>query len=125
MKKSICKVIATGIMCGLLSVSIVGAASLEVEGSLTTMNPLYSAPKGYAETTGFKKITAKCTVSKSGYNTKSVTSSRTLAKNAFGYVETDWISGPTYTSKGTKFTSKHTGYTYQGIYKTLTASKKY
>ena len=74
---------------------------------LYTKNPLYSAPKGYSDTYGYKKITAKCTVSKSGYTTRSVSSSKSL-KSGFGGVETDWISGPTYKSSGTKFVSKHT-----------------
>ena len=75
-------------------------------------------------TYGYKKITAKCTVSKSGYTTRSVSSSKSL-KSGFGGVETDWISGPTYKSSGTKFVSKHTGYSHDGIYSELKASKKY
>ena len=44
---------------------------------------------------------------KSGYTTRSVSSSKSL-KSGFGGVETDWISGPTYKSSGTKFVSKYT-----------------
>lgn len=124
MKKSICKVIAMGALCGVMLTSVVGAATLYVEGTLYTKNPLYSAPKGYSDTCGYKKITAKCTVSKSGYTTRSVSSSKSL-KSGFGGVETDWISGPTYKSSGTKFVSKHTGYSHDGIYSELKASKKY
>ena len=124
MKKSICKVIAMGALCGVMLTSVVGAATLYVEGTLYTKNPLYSAPKGYSDTYGYKKITAKCTVSKSGYTTRSVSSSKSL-KSGFGGVETDWISGPTYKSSGTKFVSKHTGYSHDGIYSELKASKKY
>lgn len=124
MKNCMCKIIAMGILCGVLFTSIAGAATLNVSGNLTTKNPIYSAPKGYADTCGYKKITAKCTVSKSGYTTKSVSSSKS-AKSGFLYVESDWVSGPTYKSSGTKFVSKHTGYNYNGVYTELSASKKY
>lgn len=42
MKKSICKVIAMGALCGVMLTSVVGAATLYVEGTLYTKNPLYS-----------------------------------------------------------------------------------
>lgn len=91
-------------------------------GNLYTKNPIYSAPKGYAETIGPKgSLSAKCTVSKSGYSTKSVSAT----KKTSGSVETSWISGPTYSSSGTKFKSTHSGYDADGNYWTGTASKQY
>lgn len=91
-------------------------------GYLYTKNPLTSAPKGQAETIGPKgPITAKCTASKKGYTTKSVSAT----KNTSGSVETDWVKGPTYASEGTKFTSKHTGYDVDGNYCTATQSRSY
>lgn len=124
MKRCICKTIATGALCGVLFATVVGAATLNISGTLTTKNPIYSAPKGYASTFGYKKISAKCTVSKSGYTTKSVSSSKSAKKGCLN-VETDWVTGPTYKSSGTKFQSKHTGYDHFGVYSELTASKKY
>lgn len=124
MKKCICKVIAAGVLCGALFATVVGAATLNISGTLTTKNPIYSAPKGYTSTFGYKKVTAKCTVSKSGYTSKSVSSSKSAKKGCI-YVESDWVTGPTYKSSGTKFKGKHTGYDYFGVYSELSSSKKY
>lgn len=123
--KKILSSIIIGIACGAIMSIPVGAATIIVEGQLYTSNPVYSAPKGYATTAGYNSITAKCSVSKSGYNTKSVSVSQKCNKGSQGYIETDWVSGPTWKSSGTKFTSKHTGYTYDGDYKTLCASKEF
>ena len=126
MKSYVKKCVLLGCTIGILMSSIITATAMttSLDGHLYTKNPLWSAPKGYASTAGYKKITAKCTVSKSGYSTKSVSTSDN-AGTAGGYIETDWIYGPTYKSSGTKFTSKHTGYDYFGTYYTKTASYKY
>lgn len=125
MKSIFKKQIIAGVVVGCLLFSTVtlGAMTKILTGDLITKNPIYSAPKGYATTMGFNRITAKCTVSKSGYTTKSVSASRNV-KNG-GSIETDWVSGPTYASSGTKFKSVHTGYDKDGTYQYLTASKGY
>lgn len=125
MKKMLKKQIAAGVICGMMLFTAIsaGAMSSQVEGFLKTSNPPLAAPKGYAKTTGYKTITAKCTVSKSGYTTNSVSASK---KEPYGgSVETNSISGPTWASAGTTFKSTHTGYSSSGAYQTKTASKKY
>lgn len=124
--KSLKKQIVAGVVSGclLFPAIMAGAMSSQVEGWLYTRNPLTSGPQGYAKTMGFKTITAKVTVSKSGHTTTSLTAS----KNAGSYgdsVETDWLTGPTYASAGTKFTSFHSGYNTDGVYQTKYASKSY
>lgn len=118
------RTIVLGALVGtmLTGVITVGAMGKMPYGNLYTKNPVYSAPKGYAETVGPNgPLSAKCTVSKSGYTTKSVSAS----KRTSGSVETSWISGPTYSSSGTKFKSTHTGYDTDGNYWTGSASKQY
>ena len=120
MKKAILLGCLTGvILAGSLGVN---AMSIIPEGTLYTQNPIISAPKGYARTIGpTGTISAKCTVSKSGYTTKS-----TSVSGESAMVETDWIYGPTYASAGTKFTSNHTGYRGDnGAYWTASATKSY
>lgn len=104
---------------------MVGAMGSELYGVLYTRNPLTSGPQGYAYTMGFKTITAKCTVSKSGYTTRSVSASETVSGTYGGAVETPWITGPTYAASGTTFKSDHTGYSNTGVYQTATASKTF
>ncbi|MFG6326201.1 MAG: hypothetical protein K1W00_05080 [Lachnospiraceae bacterium] len=120
MKKSI----FLGIITGILLAGSIGASAMTYKptGYLYTKNPIYSAPKGYAETIGPNgTISAKCTVTKSGYTTKSVYASTKSSCQ----VETDWVSGPTYKSSGTTFTSNHTGYNADGAYWTGYAKKSY
>ena len=119
-KKSIFAGVFTAII--LTTTIYVGAMTSTLCGTLYTKNPLLSAPKGYAWTMGFSTCTAQCTASKDG-----VTNSQTVSKylKDGGSIETDWISGPTYSSSGTTFSSVHTGYDDKGNYTVLTASKKY
>ena len=121
--KSVKKQVAAGMLCGtmMFSAITVGAMTSNVDGILYTKNPIYSAPQGYAWTMGFGTITAECTVSKSGYETKTVSSSGTGGST----IETDWVTGPTWEAAGTIFKSKHTGYSVDGVFQTLTASKEY
>jgi len=121
--KSLKKQIVAGVAAGCLLFPVVaGAMTTSVTGYLHTRNPLTSGPQGSAETMGYKTITAKVSVSKSGYTTKSVSASKNAGSGG-DVVETDWVTGPTYTSAGTTFKSTHTGYSYSGQYETQTASK--
>lgn len=124
--KNLKKQIAAGVVAGCLVFPAVmaGAMTINVDGKLHTRNPITSGPQGYAWTMGHKTITAKVTVSKSGHTTKSISASKN-AGTAGGTVETDWLTGPTWASEGTTFKSDHTGYSYYGVYQTLTASKKF
>lgn len=118
------KAIVLGGMVGtiLMGVFTTNAMTTVPYGYLYTKNPLTSAPKGQAKTVGPQEpITAKCTVSKEGYTTKSVSET----KNTSGSVETDWIKGSTYASEGTIFISNHTEYDVNGNYCTATQSKSY
>ena len=118
------KIIMMGVMAGMLTMTGVSAGAMGIKpvGYLTTANPLYSAPKGFAKTVGpSRTITAKCVVKKSGYSKKSVYAS----KNNGGTVETKWVYGPTYVSKGTIFHSVHTGYGVNGTYWTGDATRKF
>lgn len=126
MKLNVKKLFFLGCAVGVLMSTIIttSAMSSKLDGWLYVKNPLWSAPKGCAKTMGFKEITAVCTVSKNGYSTKRVSTSDTVSSMG-GMVETDWISGPTYKSAGTKFTSKHAGYDDDGTYRSKTASYKY
>lgn len=120
--------VKSAILGGLLGVVLttsVGAATINVSGALYTKNPIYSAPKGYASTFGYGKVKAHCSVAKKGYTTKSKSAYYNFGAKHCGSVSTDWISGPTWESKGTKFTSKHEGNNVYGAYETLTASKKF
>lgn len=116
------KPIIAGMILGLVLTSpiTVGAMSINVWGELTTENPVWSAPKGKATTTGRKKIVAKCTAEKNG-----VTRTERVEKNGGGSVKTGWVFGPTYKSAGTKFKSVHTGYSHAGKYQALTKHKMY
>lgn len=101
-----------------------GAMTLTPTGHLTTGNPIATAPYGIASTesnhSSYGKATAKVTVSKSGYATKSKS-----VKNKAKSVETDRLYGPTWASKGTKFVSNHSGYDYKGKKWTGVASKSF
>ena len=121
--KSVKKQVAAGMLCGtmMFSAITVGAMTSNVDGVLHTKNPFLSAPQGYAWTMGFQTITASCSVSKDGYETKSVSASDTNCST----VETDWVTGPTWQAEGTIFKSTHTGYSVDGVYQVLTASKEY
>ncbi len=117
-KKFVSKPVLSGIIMGIMLMSSVaiGAMSSNVEGWIYTKNPLFSNPKGYAYTMGFQTITAKISASKGG-----TTNSQTVSEyNKYGgSVETDWISGPTYSSSGTVFRATHTGYNNKGVYEVL------
>lgn len=118
------KAIVLGSLFGVLIMGTinVGAITTKPIGTLSTQNPIYSAPRGYAGTIGpVGPISAKCTVSKSGYVTRSVSASIKQS----GSVETSWVYGPTYKSAGTKFKSKHTGYNIYGNYVSFTSSYSY
>lgn len=119
------KVILLGCLTGVILAGGLNADAMSCipEGTLYTQNPIISAPKGYARTIGpTGTISAKCTVSKSGYTTKSTS----VSGQGGSMVETDWIYGPTYASSGTKFKSNHTGYRGDnGAYWTASASKSY
>lgn len=116
-KKSIIAGVITGLMLSIAVTS--GAMSTTVVGYLHHKNPITSAPKAYAETMGFKSLTAKCTASKGGK-----TNSHKVSGSGPS-VETDWVSGPTYASSGTKFSGVHTGYDVDGYYHSLTSSYTY
>ncbi|OCA84087.1 hypothetical protein A8F94_15280 [Bacillus sp. FJAT-27225] len=124
--KSLKKQIVAGVLSGCILFPAIsaGAMTLYVDGTLYTRNPLTSGPQGYAWTMGYKTITAKVTVSKSGETTKSLSASKNAGTSGSS-VETDWLTGPTYSSAGTTFKSTHTGYSYYGVYETLTASKSF
>lgn len=121
-KKQIVAGVVSG--CLLFPAIMAGAMTTDVDGKLNTRNPLTSGPQGSAYTMGYKTITANVTASKSGYTTKSLNASKNAGTSGDS-VETDWLTGPTYASSGTTFKSTHTGYSYSGVYKTLTASKKF
>ena len=117
----ISKPVLTGILMGivLMFTAGVGAMSARVDGWLYTKNPLFDNPKGYAKTMGCQTITAEVKVTKGGK-----TNSQKVSKSG-GVVETDWVSGPTYSSSGTVFKSIHTGYDIDGNYEVLYASRSY
>jgi len=124
LKRLVKKSVLTGVLVGTLlvaSVTVWGISS-QVEGKLFTLNPLLSNPKGYALTTGYKNITAKCSASKDG-----VINSQTKSSYAStgGSVETNYVSGPTFASSGTTFKSTHRGYNSTGIYQIKSNSKSY
>lgn len=120
-KKKIVVGVITG--CLLLPAALAGAMGTQVTGTLYTRNPVTSGPQGYAYTMGYKTITAKVTVSKEGYTSKSLSVSKEAPNGSS--VETDWLTGPTYASAGTTFESYHTGYTIDGDYRTLSSSHSF
>ncbi len=125
MKKNLGKQLIVGVVlgCMLFTGITAGAMTTNVTGWLYTKNPIYSAPQGYAQTMGYKTISAECSATKAGKTT-----SQTVTKNvgtAGGSVETDWVYGPTYASSSTTFKSVHTGYNDSGTRAYLTTSYSY
>ena len=113
------KSIISGIICGVMLISTVaGAKTLSLDGYLETRNPIYSAPQGRASTYGYKTCTAQVKATKNG-------TTNSQKKSGTEKAITSWVSGPTYTSSGTTFSSTHTGYDYWGNYTVKYASYKY
>lgn len=109
------KTLALGMLVGVMCFGTIGAGAMTKSptGYLRTGNPIWSAPYGVASTVcnhkSYGTAYAKVTVAKNGYNTKT-TSVSACETN----VETNQLSGPTWSSEGTRFSSTHSGYTYQG-----------
>lgn len=122
-KKGIIKSLLIALALSIATIIPVGAATIDIYGHLSTSNPIWSAPYGNASTFGWFYAYAECTVSKSGYETKSVSTS--LCDSYSVYAETDNIYGPTWESSGTVFTSSHSGYSYYGDYQTVYLSSSY
>lgn len=119
------KKILVGVLFGCLSFSALtaGAAKIEYEGWLYTKNPLTSAPKGQAVTSGYGNLYAKVVVTKNNY--KASDYKKYDAGTGGALISTSWVSGPTYSSSDTSFASEHRGYTSKGKYKVTYASKEY
>ncbi len=126
MKKNLSKQIIMGVIlgCMLFTGTTAGAMTTGVDGVLYTRNPIYSAPQGYALTTGYKRIYAECSAERTKDGKKEI-NIKSKSSTSSSVVETDWVSGPSYFSSGTTFRSYHTGYDAYGTYKTLSASYKY